>query len=257
MNRTFKLAALAASLALLAACGGGGDGPAPTPPTPKPRIGAEGVWQGTLSDGRHFSTLVLEDGSFATLYGPLVKGVFLLEGLLQGPSTAQGGAFNSTDARDFQPFSAPVQATVNATYTPGDKIQGAVTERGAITGFAGDSGDKDTSRYDYNAPATLAAIEGVWTLTTLDGAPVAATVKDGALQATSNGCNLSGTILPRASGRNVYDVALTFGPAPCQLAGQQMRGNAIVGKPTSNQQQITVMTTNADRSAAVTAFGTR
>ncbi len=257
MNRSLKLAALAASLALLAACGGGGDGPAPTPPTPKPRAGAEGVWQGTLSDGRHFSTLVLEDGSFATLYGPMVNNVFLISGLLQGTSAPQAGAFTSTDARDFQPFKAPAPAQVRATYTPGDKIQGTVTELGAITGFAGDSGDKDTSRYDYNAPATPAAIEGVWTLATLDGAPVAATVKDGALQATSNGCNLSGTILPRASGRNVYDVAMTFGPAPCQLAGQQLRGNAIVGKPTPSQQQITVMTVTADRSATITAFGVR
>lgn len=75
---------------------------------------------------------------------------------------------------------------------------------------------------NYDTPAMLSAISGSWSITELSGEDLALTVaSSGAFTAASSlGCNFSGTVRPRASGKNVYNVALTFGPAPCELTGQ-------------------------------------
>jgi hypothetical protein len=44
----------------------------------------------------------------------------------------------------------------------------------------------------------------------------------------SSGCHYSGFVTPRPSGKNVYNVSLTFAGAPCILAGQQVSGVAVV-----------------------------
>ena len=63
---------------------------------------------------------------------------------------------------------------------------------------------------------------------------------------TSLGCRLSAAFTPRASGKNVYDITVTFGAAPCGLPNGSAAGNAIITNLTSGQRQLTVAVTTAD-----------
>ena len=60
------------------------------------------------------------------------------------------------------------------------------------------------------------------------GETLKAKMDTGAFTASSSlGCNFAGTVLPRPSGKNVFNVSLTFGPAPCALPGQAAAGIAV------------------------------
>jgi hypothetical protein len=63
----------------------------------------------------------------------------------------------------------------------------------------------------------------------------------GAISGTSAGCLFTGTATPRASGKNIFNVSITFGAAPCALAGQTATGIAIDYAITgTNQTQLIV-----------------
>ena len=74
---------------------------------------------------------------------------------------------------------------------------------------------------------------------------------------TSVGCRLSGAFTPRASGKNVYDITVAFGAAPCGLPNGSAAGNAIITNLTSGQRQLTVAVTTADGANGGVFFGQR
>jgi hypothetical protein len=75
--------------------------------------------------------------------------------------------------------------------------------------------------------------------------------------ASSKGCAFSGTITPRASGKNVYDVSLKFGAAPCALANQTATGVAVTYLLTNGKRQLIALTVDSTRTYGVGAFGNR
>lgn len=251
---------IAGSLALTA-CGGGGSSSAPTPtPSPAPASTAEGVYGGTLTGNTTasgFEMLVLENDEFWTLYGSQTGGTFYVSGFVQGTGKSSNGSFSASDARDFG--SAPaIAGTVNANYSAGAKtISGTVSgSRGAI-GFSG--GPISGSLYNYQTPATLSSVTGSWSLTALSGEGIAMTVAaSGSFTAVSaSGCTFSGTVTPRPSGKNVFNVALNFGPAPCALPNQPANGIALTHPLTNGKSQLLVAVNNAARTMGTAAFGTR
>ena len=68
---------------------------------------------------------------------------------------------------------------------------------------------------------------------------------------------MTGTVKPRASGRNVFDVTLTFGGAPCVLANQTATGSAISYLLSNGSRQIVIAGTNAARDAGTALGGVR
>ncbi len=256
MNKTmdrWKLAALL-SLVLLGACGGGGDG-APAAQAKK----AEGVYGGTLSGSptsTAFQLLVLENDEYWAMYGDNAGGVFLVEGFVQGTGASSNGSFTSSNLRDFG-YAPAVAGSVGATYnasTP--SISGTISAPSGSIGFSG--GAIAGSLYDYDAGANLSSIVGNWSLTDLAGAPTSLVIaSNGAFTATSNGCSFSGTVTPRASGKNVFDVALTFGGSPCLLAGQSATGIALAYPLAGGSTQLLVAAHNAARTNGTAAVGTR
>jgi len=257
LNRISRALASVAALVALGACGGGGGDPAPS--TAPSNATAEGVYGGTLagSTSTGFRLLVLENGQYWALYGDTVANAFLVDGFIQGTGTSSNGSFTSADAKDFGVFPA-VSGTVSATYDAQAKtISGTATSQAGSATFSG--GPIPGSTYIYDSPAALSTIAGAWTLTTLAGESVSLNVgSNGAFTALIGGnCSATGTVTPRPSGKNVFNVAMTLGPAPCDLPGQSASGVALAYPLASGQTQLIVAVVDGTRTAGTATFGVR
>lgn len=245
-----KLAAIAiASLALLTACGGGGGGSAVTG-TP------EGVYEGNTSTNSYFNTIVLENNLYYTIYGTLSGNVFGVQGLIIGTGTANNGNFSSTNLKDFASNGTSVTGTLSASYVPNVNFNGSVSSGSSTVTFT--AAPPANSNYNYNTATTPSNIVGAWSLTTLTGAPVSLTIASGgAYTATSSGCSFSGNFTPRASGKNVYDVSVNFGPSPCLLPNQSATAHAVEYRLANGQRQLIVAGTDVARNNATVLLGAR
>ena len=263
-NRIFAASVLASSV--LAGCGGGSDSPvtpaaAVSVPVPVSTATAEGVYVGDLTGSRsnEFQLLVLENGQFWTIYGTSTPTTVSVAGFIQGSGTSNfsNGKFTSSNAKDFG-INPALASTVSATYDATAKtIAGTVTATTGTVSFSG--GPISGSLYNYNTAASLATIAGAWSTTTLTGEAVALNISSsGAFTATSGlGCNFSGTVTPRSSGKNVFDVALTFGAAPCVLPNQFGSGIALSYPLGNGKTQLVVAATDGPRNNGAVVFGTR
>lgn len=259
--KTISSAATAIACATLVACGGGGDS---TPALQgnvqaNPGPSAEGVYGGKIngSSSTDFQLLVLENGDFYSLYGFNSPSAFAVAGFIQGSGTSDNGKFLSTTSKDYG-TSPATAVTTAATYDATAKtISGTVTGPKQVSTFSG--GPISGSLYNYNAAASLGTITGSWSTTTIEGENVALTVaSNGTFSAIgSSGCQFSGTVAPRASGKNVFNVSLTFGAAPCALPGQSGSGIAIAYPITGGKTQLVVAASNTTRSNGTAIFGTR
>lgn len=226
---------------LLAACGGGGSDEDTAPEHPS--ASAEGAYIGTLtSNGSNnaFSAVVLETGELWAIYGSVLpSGVMAITGFVQGSGQSANGTYSSSDLRDFGV--APAFAgTSTATYDSSANTMNGTFRFGSTTvGFQGGPVD---SQYNYDQPATLAQVTGNWTLNSLTGEAISLSIGTGGgvTGTTSLGCSLSGTLTPRNSGKNVFNAALRFGPAPCSLPNQSASGIALSYRTPVGQQFIFV-----------------
>ena len=243
----------------LAGCGGAADSPAPAPAPVVVGPTAEGFYSGSITGAKSsgFQLLVLENGDFWGLYGNPISAKFSISGLVQGSGTSNNGVFTSSNLKDFGVFPS-VAGALNATY---DATAKTITGTG-ITGAANASfngGPAANSLYNYTIAASLTNIAGSWLLTTLSGATVniniAATGTFSAVE--NNGCQFSGKITPRASGKNVFDTATTFGPAPCSLPGQTASGIALSQPLAAGNTQLILEQVDSTRTYSAVAFGTR
>ena len=253
VHRKKVLSSLMACVAL-AGCGGGGNSsPASTGPT------AEGVYGGTLTGGSYpaFQAIVLENGDFYSMYGTQNASFFGIAGFTQGSGASSNGSYTSTNAKDFG-FSPAASISLNATYNATARtISGTTSANGTSTSFSG--GPITGSTYNYNTAPSLTTISGSWTLSTLTTETIALTVSGtGVLSGiTSLNCALSGSILPRASGKNVFNVSITFGAAPCALPGQTASGIGLAYPLSNGTTQLLVVATDTTRMYGAVGFGTR
>ena len=257
-NVTLASALVAAMTVLLVGCGGGGsDSRAPAPGAGP---SAEGVYGGTLTGStvnRDFQMLVLETGEVWALYGAQTSGQFGVAGFIQGSGSSSNGSFTSPDTRDFG-FSPAVSGSTKASYDATAKtVAGTVTWPSGAVSFNG--GPVAGSLYDYNKPAALSTIAGVWSAASVTGERISLNVgASGAFTANSSlGCNFSGTVTPRPSGKNVFNVALTFGAAPCALAGQGANGIALAYPLANGKTQLLMVAVDGARQYGSAAFATR
>jgi hypothetical protein len=241
---------------LLSACGGGGDSPASTP---APGPSAEGVYGGTLTGATStaFQMLVLENSDFWSMYGINSTAGFMVAGLVQGSGTSSNGSFTSSNAKDFG-VSPAVAGTLAASYDATAKtISGNIKSGTNTVTFNG--GPVAGSLYNYNIAASLTNIAGQWSLSSTSGETVGINISaSGTYTALSrSGCSFAGTIAPRASGKNVFNISMTFGGAPCGLAGQSGSGIALSYPLANGQTQLIVASTDSTRTYGSVAFGNR
>jgi hypothetical protein len=250
--------------ALLGACGGGGSSDSAAASgndaTRGPFTGsAEGFYIGGLVDGtnRVARILVLENDELWALYGTDRNGPFLVQGFYQASGTSDHhGGYNVPGIRDFgavPPVSGSLFAAVSGT-----SFGGAFDPGAGPLALVGVNGGTDAN-FPYDTPAVLADIVGAWSLTSRDGTAASVVIgATGAITASSSGCALTGTIAPRASGKNVFDVNVTMGAAPCSSPGTALRGigltHVIAG---TNTRELIVAGVDANRTAGAVFFGTR
>lgn len=267
------LTAIALSLGLTACGGGGGDSapapattapvsttppvtttPAPTTPTPA-TTSAEGVYEGTVSNGQSHFSLVLENGDIYVMYGKTVNTVFGVAGFLRGSGKSANGAFTASDIREYAPGVSNSVYTFNGTYVADASLAGTVAGGGTSLTYTG--AKLSNSTYTYATPAKLSDITGAWTLNDLAGAKVALNIgADGKFTGNSGGCAVTGTLAPRASGKNVFDFTLVFGAAPCALPGQTASGAAL-SFTIGAQRQLIAAGTDTSRQNGTAFIGVR
>lgn len=240
---------------LITACGGGGG----SDPAPTTGPSAEGVYGGTLtgSASNAFNLLVLENGDYWSLYGVQGATVFTVAGFVQGTGSSNNGNFSSSNGKDFGFFPA-VSGSVNATYNATAKtISGTTTNSSGSSTFNG--GPIAGSLYNYDATATLSTVAGSWTTTSLTGETVTISIAAGGTftAVSSGGCRFSGTVTPRASGKNVFNTSLTFGAAPCALPNQVATGIAVAYPLASGRTQLIVAVTDSARTVGAAVVGSR
>lgn len=240
---------------VLGACGGGGGDDGDPPQAAR----AEGAYGGTMtgSSSDSFNMVVLENDQFWTIYGDAVGDTFYVQGFMVGQGASNGGTYSATAVSDFNINGTIYTPSVSATYNPGVSAQGTLTYPGGTVSFSGTAAS--LAPYQYNQAALLSSVVGSWSLEGIDGSPVDVVVQaDGAVTALNEGCTAAGTMGPRPSGKNVFDVVLTVGPAPCEEPGQVLRGigihSPIAG--TSAHQLIVALTDDA-RTVGSLAVGWR
>ena len=244
---------------VLGGCGGGGNSSAADPLDGTTTARAEGFYRGGQngSASRNFQLLVLENDEFWSLYGDDTASQFLVRGFIQGAGTSSNGSLTG-DARDFG-AAPPVSGPLVASYRPHGRMLGTVSSAEGVVFFQGTGVDATNSTYDYDTPASLGDITGRWSLNGLDGTVTDATIgASGAIQASTSGCTLTGAIAPRPSGKNVFDVSVTMGVAPCSSPGTTFRGIALSYLlQGTNTRQLLVAGVDANRTSGAAFFGSR
>lgn len=225
--RNIQVALTVVVLGLLAGCGGGGGGGAAPAPVVQPSS-AEGVYQGTTSNGWSFDAIVLDDSSVWAIYGNSVNSGLAVTGVFTGAGSANSGTYTATTADFLSPGSTRVNGNLNANYVQGVSFNGSLTE--GNTTISVSAAAPVTSLYNYNTPAAQAAVSGTWNGSLLDGETATISVgSNGGLTGTSSlGCTFTGSVTPRPGGKNVFNVSVTFGSSPCAAANQTATGIALV-----------------------------
>lgn len=253
---TFAAASAAAMASALTGCGGGGSDAAPASSAP-PAIN-QGAYAGTTNNPNapDFRLLVLEDGSIWSVYGREVGGALQVGGFLQGQGSFNNGQVTASDVRDHS-GSTSVSGQLTGNYTAAPAISGQVAYASGTVSFSG--APIPGSTYTYNTAALLGDVMGNWSLSLTTGESASVTISStGALGGVSSlGCRFSGTVTPRPSGKNVFNVVLSFGPSPCVLPGQTATGVAVSYPLTSGLRQLIVLGQDGTRSRGVAAFGQR
>jgi hypothetical protein len=243
--------------ALLAACGGGGgdsesgSGPASFP--------AQGSWSGTdVPDGDTVSVFVLEDGSLWGYSGASNDQGIVIDAVFQGSLRANGNELSGSDVRAFD-LTTGEAAVVNLrgnfaspTLTLTATVSGEVTSTTTAT-------SPPSTVYDYNQPARLSELAGTWPgfFTTGDAGSVVVDANGGISGTIDGGCTLTGSATTRASGKNVFNVDLRFGGAPCARPNGVASGVAFIQLVSATQRQLVVSVTSPSRDAMNVFFGIR
>lgn len=236
--------------ALAAGCGGGGGGGSNE--FGAGANAAEGLYFGATSGGQLLNGLVLENGEYYVLYGSPNE----IDGLVHGTASARDGVFRSSDGLVFDFWTGErTSATVSATYQPRNTLAGTVTNAGQAGTF--------TSRYTtlYEQLVPLSALAGTYTGITQDSDIVRYTLRsDGSIAGTvydgSQTCSFQGSMTPRASGKNIYNLTLRFGGGACAAGTRTATGHSVP----MVQDGITTLMSAAllpGRSDAVAAVATR
>ncbi|KIF83280.1 hypothetical protein [Noviherbaspirillum autotrophicum] len=209
-----------------------------------------------MSNGREHNTLILENNEIYTIYGNTVSGTFYVYGFINGTGQASNGSFSSSNLKDFAANGSVTSGTMSATYVAGASFNGTVSSGNQSLTFTG--APMPNSTYNYNTAPTLANIVGNWNMTEVSGTSVALSIaSNGSFTASGGGCTATGTLTPRASGKNVFNVSLTFGAAPCETPGQTANGIALEYPLSSGKRELIIAGTNSARTDGALLVGSR
>ena len=243
--------------ALLTACGGGG-GSSDAGTTPATASPLAGGWEGTSSSGDGIQAMILEDGRIWAVSGTQASGVLFVNSLGRATLTTSGTAVSAGDLRAHDlATGTSVTGTLTGTFTAGTSITATVTAGGASATMR--LAPAAAAAYHYDTAATLTAVAGSWPgFFSNDTGTVVVSATGSFTTTTASGCTVSGAITPRASGKNVYDVTVSFGTAACGVpVGTTGAGNAIITNLTGGTRQLAVAVASSDGVNTGVFFGQR
>lgn len=220
----------------------------------------EGAYEGSIAGGTYpaFRMYVLDSGEYWAFYGYIASTGSLNGGFFaQGNVSFGGSAFSSSDSLDFGFFPARA-ASVSGELNPTTReLSASANVAGANTTWAGLPLNRVI--YDYAAPASLDSIAGAWGIQFNTGDRAVINVEAaGAFQAVSTGgCSMSGRLTPAPNGRNFFRLTVTFGGAPCLLAGQTTSGIAVRHSLSNGTPGIEFAVMTADRRGGAAGWGSR
>lgn len=224
--------------------------PSPQPPQDTTNS-ASGIWNGTTSDGRKISGVVLDNGKFYFLYADSSNNG--IAGVLQGSGKTTVGSFSSSDALDFNFQRGEIYpATVSASFYPQQSFNGSVNYNASSSNsFAA------TFNPMYLNKVSLETISGSYTGNGISsGGQVGATIfvnANGTLSGTSAGCQFSGLVKNRNVG-SPLDLQITFGSSPCVMPLQTSNGTAVFDQ---TNKQIFAAAINNNRSDGFLFIGNK
>ncbi len=186
---------------------------------------AQGVYSGTASSGYSFSTIVLPNDKFFGIYGTVTGNLLSVYGMVAGQGTS-GNDSLTANVTDYFYTGQTFTDTLTATDVPGQSVSGTITESGTAITFNGTA--LASSSFNYNSAASVSAISGTWNGALLDGVTTTVTINsNGTVGGSSSGCSFSGTVAADSSGKNFYDVSITFGASPCAFPNQTATGVGV------------------------------
>jgi hypothetical protein len=188
-------------------------------------LAAQGIYGGITSAGSQISGLVLETGEYYFFYA----NGDILDGVVHGNLSCSGATCTSA-GKDYSLITRSViGAAVSASYTEKASLSGSVQENGTTVNFS--------STYDptYDAPIPLTSLAGQYSGTSAAGTGtsfVALTISangdfSGSSPGTSGVCTFYGSMTPRATGKNVLNVTVTFNGSACALGTATASGYAV------------------------------
>ena len=225
--------------------------------------------------------VVLENDQFFGFTGPLNGTTSSGAGDLKAEVLVQGqGA--STNPNFFVAVGRRYSAELNgsaqfeATYTADTSISGSVYAFGYpnVTYSGAKPVVPASARfgYTYDAPADTRLFSTSWVGSGVDnnlnsfgggsfGVNIAIS-STGDITTALGPCNVTGTAVTRSSGKNIFDVTLTYSTSPagstvCPFASKSVKGIALWYFTGLRSAQLLIGTTTPDGSSAIVLSGTR
>ena len=253
--------------ALLTACGGHGGGDAAGNGNPSSNAGAgsnafvEGAWSGSNAKNDTLDLLLLENGDLYAMFSSVPTGQVPTLVFDKGRYSVSGNMLTATVVQ-YNDNGSTVSGTLGATVQAGVSITGSASNTGSTASntFSVTPTSAVHAGYNYSTPAALSDIAGAWTSTYLLGqnTPFALSITpSGALAATDLGCSIAGSITPRSSGKNVFNISLSFGQSPCRLAGQTVAGVAISYLRPNGQRQLSAAMLDSSKAQGAMLYAQR
>lgn len=241
--KLIKTIAAVGALALMTACGGGGGGGGSAVANADP----QGFWTGLSPAGYNVSAVVLDTGETWGIYssGSTVYGA------LYGTATTSGNTASITGTD----FNFLTNSSSQGTLT------GPIVAKSTMS-LTGTSGTVPlTYGTSYDTAATSAGVTGTWSYVGRSGGytliPANITINSsGVFTLSQTNCATSGSIVPRAGGKNVYNITLTSVGSGC-AAGQSTLTGVTYLDTTVTPNKFLALALTSNKADGLIVIGTK
>jgi hypothetical protein len=237
-----KISALSV-FALMSACGGGGGGSGGAAGVVN--ISAEGIWGGTASTGFDVSLVVLENGETWGIYS--------------SGSTIYGAIYGTTATSSNIATFSGTEFDFSTNSSSSGTLTGAVAAKSTLA-LSG-SGLTASLTYDATYDATPTQASGTWSFVGRSSAyeliPDTIVIDNtGSFTLNQSNCTTNGSIVPRAGGKNIYDITLNSSGSGCAVGQSTMTGVTYLETSVTPNKFLSLALTS-DKSDGLIIIGTK
>lgn len=247
MLKMIKTLAAVGALSLMTACGGGGGGGSDV--SGVVNADPQGFWTGSSSLGSTVNAVVLDNGETWGIYS---SGSTIV-GALYGTATVSGNTATITGT-DFNFLTnSGAQGVMTGPITAKSSM--------SLTSSGGTVTSSLTYSSTYETAATAAGVTGTWSYVGRSRSysliPANITIDaQGNFTLSQTNCATSGSIVPRAGGKNVYNITLTAVGSGC-AAGQSTLTGVTYLDTSVTPNKFIALALNSNKDDGVVVIGTK